>query len=168
MLIEREKTLGSRKQSKALVAKSGKANASALVSTTGSGNHRKPHWKKNHRGKPYDRQNQGDQLPKKSYDPKKQCWYCAKTGHIQNECRIRWNAEQLKKTAPSAPAPAVAPAGAPASRRLFAAIAHASIAAVQNDPTLAADINELIATGSNSLPLAAAENLEDRICFNAD
>ena len=173
MLIEREKTLGSRKQSKALVAKSGKANASALVGTTGSGNHRKPHWKKNHRGKPYDRQNQqsnqqpqSDQPPKKSYDPKKQCWYCARTGHIQNECRIRWNAEQLKKAAPSVPAPAQAPAGAPASRRLFAAIAHASIAAVQNDPTLAADINELIATGSNSLPLA--DNLEDRICFNAD
>ena len=171
MLIEREKTLGNRKQSKALVAK----GAKALVGTTGFGNHRKPHWKKNHCGKPYDRHNQqpkGDQPPKKSYDPKKQYWYCARTGHIQNECRIRWNAEQLKKAVPSAPAPAaapaVAPAGAPASRRLFAAIAYASIAAVQNDPTLAADINELIATGSNSLPLAAADNLEDRICFNAD
>ena len=74
MLIEREKTLGNGKQSKALVAKSAKA----LVGTTGSGNHRKPHWRKNHHGKPYDRQNQqgnqqpqSDQPPKKSYDPKK-------------------------------------------------------------------------------------------------
>ena len=64
-------------------------------------------------------------------------------------------------------APVLALASAPASCRLFAAIAHASIAAVQNDPTLAAEINELIATGSNSLPLAA-DNLEDHICFNAD
>ena len=38
MLIEQEKTLGNRKQSKALVAKSAKA----LVGTIGSGNHRKP------------------------------------------------------------------------------------------------------------------------------
>ena len=67
------------------------------------------------------------------------------------------NADQLRK-GPQAPAPT--------SHRLFAAIAHASIAAVQNDPTFAADINELIAIGSNNLPLATS--LEDCVCFNAD
>ena len=68
------------------------------------------------------------------------------------------NAEKLIKEGPQGTAPA--------SCRLFAAIAHGSIAAVQNDTTLAADINELIATGSNNLPLAIS--LEDSVCFNAD
>ena len=68
----------------------------------------------------------------------------------------------MKKEGPHAQAHAPSPA----SQRLFVAIAHASIAAVQNDPTLAADINELIATGSNNLPLATS--LEDSVCFNAD
>ena len=168
MLNEREHTLRQRKQSKALVAKSEKASAKALVGTTESSSqnqqNRKPHWK-NNRGKPYHRrdqrgyQPQGNQPPPRTiYDPKKQCWYCARTGHLQQECHNRMNAEKLRKEGPQAPAPV--------SRRLFAAFAHASIAAVQNDPTLATDINELIATGSNNLPLATS--LEDSVRFNAD
>ena len=68
----------------------------------------------------------------------------------------------MKKEGPQAQAQAPVPA----SRRLFVAIAHVSIAAVQNDSTLAADINELIATGSNNLPLATS--FKDSVYFNAD
>ena len=177
MMNERERTRGQCRQSKAFVARSGKANASAkaLVGTTESSsqnqqNHRKPH-RKNNRGKPYHHryqrgyQPQDNQPPPRTiYDPKMQCWYCARMGHLQQECRTCMNAERLRKEGPQAQAQAQV--SAPASQKLFAAIAHDSIAMVQNDPTLAANINELIATGSNNLPLATS--LEDSVCFNAD
>ena len=83
ILNERERTIGQRKQSKALVAKGGKG-AKALVGAADneSGSQKqdkRKHWKKNYYFKPYHQRGdqQGDQHgsqpPRTVYDAKKRC-----------------------------------------------------------------------------------------------
>ena len=160
MLIERERILGDRRQSKALISSSfdttghtrnnrgqgsyrGKGSFRGNSQFRGNGNShhgRRPKW-----------QNRGQQPRRQGNDV--HCWYCTHKGHMQSECCIRQRAEEMQRgrKRPSA---------------------HATFANAIDIPVSEKDIDNLISDASATpmtppVCLAASASLANRIDFHA-
>ena len=157
LLIDRERILSARRQSKALVAATEKAqtqtqalaantdnNAESDVNNQQNGNNGRYRrgYRRGHRGrgKPH-------RVEPYYKNQDKQCWYCTQMGHMQNECPIRKQAEELQKR--RRPAAAARVTFADAGQAIDTLISEATAAVIS-------------LTGSNTMPPA------DRISFVAD
>ena len=159
MLIERERILGDRRQSKALISSSFDATNHTRYDR-GSSYRGKGSFRGNNRFRAHGRkpnwQNRGNQQPRCQGNDV-HCWYCTHKGYMQSECRIQQRAEEMQR----------------GRKRPFAASAHATFANANDIPvSCEKDIDNLISDASATpmtppVCLAASASLADRIDFHA-